>query len=272
MNLLIGQDTELFLRKGDSFISAYGVIPGSKDKPYPVKRGAVQVDGMALEFNTLPAKTLRQFKININTVLSRLQDMIPDDCEMTVCSTAHFDPEYIENQPIEATTLGCNPDFNAYTGEMNPPPQAIETMRTASGHIHLGWTENKDINDPSHMSDCISLVKQLDYYLGIPAVMHDPDLERKQMYGKAGSFRPKPYGVEYRVLSNYWITRDEYMEEVFVNCGKAVSNLNEGVNWPEFFSSQRSGILSAEEVINTGDSREALKIMRHMHLDKVKNG
>ncbi len=271
MNLLIGQDTELFLRRGDDFISAYGVIPGSKSKHYPVKKGAVQVDGMALEFNTNPAKTFNQFKVNINTVLSRLQDMIPDDCEMTVCSTAHFDAKYIEDQPTEATALGCDPDFNAWTGEMNMPPQASPTMRTAAGHVHLGWTENKNIDDPSHMTDCIALVKQLDYYLGIPSVIHDPDLERRQMYGKAGAFRPKPYGVEYRVLSNYWITKEEYMKEVFVNCGKAVRDLDSGMNWSEYFSPKgTTGIGSVEEVINTGNIGKANLIMKHMHLKRVR--
>ena len=268
MNLLIGQDTELFLRRGNNFISAYGVIPGSKANPYPVKKGAVQVDGMALEFNTNPAKTFNQFKVNINTVLSRLQDMIPNDCEMIVCPTVHFDSQYIEDQPTEATALGCDPDFNAYTEEMNLPPQASKTMRTAAGHIHLGWAENKNVEDSSHMSDCITLVKQLDYYLGIPSLLHDADLERRQMYGKAGSFRPKPYGVEYRVLSNYWITKEVYMKEVFVNCWKAVQNLDRKNNWPDIFSTEN--FISAEEVINTSNVEEAVRIMDRMNLRRVR--
>ena len=35
------------------------------------------------------------------------------------------------------------------------------------------------------------------------------------MYGKAGAFRPKPYGMEYRVLSNFWLTSDVHMGNVF---------------------------------------------------------
>lgn len=269
MTLLIGQDTELFLRKNDRFISAYGVIPGSKAKPYPVKKGAVQVDGMALEFNTDPAKSFNQFKININTVLSRLQDMIPEDCEMTVCSTAHFDAKYIEDQPVEATALGCDPDYNAYTGEQNSPPNPSPTMRTAAGHIHLGWTEGKDIEDPAHMQDCMVLARQLDHYLGVPSLFHDGDLERRQMYGKAGAFRPKPYGVEYRVLSNYWITKEDYMKEVFTNCSKAVKDLDRGKDWFNYFKKLGKGT-SAEEAINAGNLMMADLIMKHMRLQRVR--
>ncbi len=39
--------------------------------------------------------------------------------------------------------------------------------------------------------------------------MYDKDTERRGMYGKAGAFRPKPYGVEYRTLSNAWLSNDE---------------------------------------------------------------
>ena len=30
-------------------------------------------------------------------------------------------------------------------------------------------------------------------------------VDRRQLYGSPGAHRPKPYGVEYRVLSNYWL-------------------------------------------------------------------
>jgi hypothetical protein len=48
-------------------------------------------------------------------------------------------------------------------------------------------------------------VRYMDLYLAVPSILMDDGIERKQLYGKKGAFRPKPYGTEYRVLSNFWI-------------------------------------------------------------------
>jgi len=114
--MLIGTDTELFLRKDGKFLSAHKIIPGTKARPFPVKKGMVQVDGMALEFGIDPAPTYTTFKNNINTVLSRLQDLIPDDHEMVLAASAIFDLDHMKEQPEEAVMLGCDPDYNAWTG------------------------------------------------------------------------------------------------------------------------------------------------------------
>ena len=59
MQLLLGADPEAFvvLKDGGIPVSAHGLLPGTKDKPFPVEKGAVQVDGMAAEFNIEPAAT-----------------------------------------------------------------------------------------------------------------------------------------------------------------------------------------------------------------------
>jgi hypothetical protein len=48
------------------------------------------------------------------------------------------------------------------------------------------------------------------------------------MYGAAGAFRPKPYGVEYRVLSNAWLQSEELMAWVYRTTTKAITDLFEG--------------------------------------------
>ena len=271
MKILIGQDTELFLKKGDDIVSAYGIIPGSKQNPYPVKKGAVQVDGMALEINTHPASTLHQFKTNINTVLSRLHDMIPKDHDMIVTSVAHFSKEYMDAQPEEAKLFGCDPDYNAYTGQENQPPDSKTNMRTAAGHIHIGWTKDKDVYDSEHITECCILAKQLDYTLGVPSIVYDNGQERRQLYGKAGTFRPKPYGIEYRVLSNYWITRDEYMQDVFSGAKKAFLDLERGKNWSEWFQkSDAYKHFNAQNIINNNEKDNAQRVMSSMNV-RIRN-
>jgi len=52
----------------------------------------------------------------------------------------------------------------------------------------------------------VLLIKLLDIILGITSVLMDnrTNKERRKMYGKAGDYRLKSYGIEYRVLSNHF--------------------------------------------------------------------
>jgi len=230
MTLKIGADPELFLKKKGVFYSGFGVIPGSKSLPYPVNRGAVQVDGMAVEFNILPAENRESFSENIQEVLKILRNMVPVDFDLAIESVAYFEKEYFKSQPRECKLLGCNPDYNAYTEEMNIPPNPRKPIRTAAGHIHLGWGEGIEPNR-GHFNRCFTLTKQLDFLLGIPSVVLDRGEERRKMYGQAGCFRPKQYGMEYRVLSNFWLKDTKLIEWVFDQAKRAFELLTEeGVN------------------------------------------
>lgn len=232
MKITVGADPEFFLRdrKTGKFISAYGLIPGTKERPHPVEQGAVQVDGMALEFNINPAFNSQEFHSNIETVLQTLRNMIPKETEIDFNPVAQFDEEFFKQQPEAAVNIGCEPDFNAYTGQLNTPPNQKQLMRTAAGHIHIGWTDDRDPFDDRHFASCCRLVKQLDYYLGVPSVLLDKTPTaalRREMYGKAGTFRPKTYGVEYRVLSNFWVDIIEYRDWIYHQIISAVDALVE---------------------------------------------
>lgn len=207
-----GCDPELFITDGEGkAVSAEGLLPGTKEEPFKVDKGAVQVDGMAAEFNINPATTFDEFNENIVTVLKQLKGMLPTGFKLLPVPAMVFDKHVWDLSPDKAKELGCTPDFNAWTGEINPPPENLENprLRTASGHLHIGWTEGESLSDPQHLMNCRDLVKQLDWYLGGWSLRMDPDPTRRTLYGKAGACRYKDYGVEYRVLSNFWIgTKD----------------------------------------------------------------
>ena len=208
LRLLFGADPELFIRnkKTGAFISAHDLIPGSKLEPFKVDLGAVQPDGVAAEFNIDPTETAQAFTTNIAAVMGKLQSYIGADHELVSQPTCTFPEEYFKSLPPVVRELGCNPDFNAWTGQVNERPDGDSTtMRTAAGHIHIGWTEKADPTDSTHFDDCRIIAKQMDAYLGMYSLMWDEDTKRRSLYGKAGSFRPKPYGMEYRPLSNVWL-------------------------------------------------------------------
>lgn len=204
MKILIGSDPELFVFKDGQPISAHGMVEGTKEQPLAVEGGAVQVDGMALEYNTNPASTLEEWETAHVSVQAELQAMIEQGLELKATPTAYFAEEVFNNSPKEALILGCEPDFNAYTRRANPKPNGEVKFRTGAGHIHIGWGEGFDVTDPFHLAECRALTKALDLWLGVPSVIMDEDSDRRKLYGKAGCFRPKSYGLEYRTLSNFW--------------------------------------------------------------------
>jgi hypothetical protein len=227
MEFKIGADPEFFLRDKATgkFVSAHGLIPGTKRQPMKVDKGAVQVDGMALEFNIDPVTNLDDWHLNITTVLTQLREMIDPQLEFVFTPVAQFGKDYIDSQPDVAKELGCEPDYNAYTGEINPKPNADLGFRTASGHVHIGWTDQQDITNSEHIDACHMLVKQLDCFLLLPSFAWDQDDVRASMYGAPGAYRPKHYGVEYRVLSNVWVNNPDARAYVFNQTQQAAKTL-----------------------------------------------
>ena len=204
--ITIGADPEVFLvDKEGVHRSSIGKIGGSKQEPLPMKGlspgFAVQEDNVAAEFNIPPATNGFTFNNNIARGLKYVEKLAKKhNLAVDILPAVHFDPK--EFYHPAALELGCDPDFNAWTGGPNPRPVPPETLRTAAGHIHIGYPDPNRINQ-------LFLVKLLDLYLSVPMVLAYPHSERRTLYGKAGAFRPTPYGLEYRTPDNYWLRTKE---------------------------------------------------------------
>ena len=210
--LLIGTDPEFFLWDTEQghHVSAHDMIPGDKKAPHKVPHGAIQVDGTAVEFNIDPAASYEEFENNISAVLKHLRKEIPRRYSFDFSPAIEYLPKYFKTLPATTKELGCDPDFNVKTNAVNVIPKSIGTIRTGSGHIHLGWTKGEDVQPGGdHFEDCRVMVRQLDkdldYYLMTITTAYDKDVQRRKYYGNTGAFRAKPYGVEYRTPSNMWL-------------------------------------------------------------------
>lgn len=247
-NYTIGCDPEMFVkdRHTGQFVSAHAMIPGNKQRPFPLPQGGMQVDGMALEVNTHPATTRAQFLDNIRGVMAELQMALPPMVEIAHgVPFADFGAD-IYHQPPEAVELGCEPDFNGWTGDINPRPGADDiTFRTAAGHIHIGWGANVEspYEDAEHFQRCCEMAQQMDYYVGIYSLLWDGDNRRRSLYGKAGAFRAKSYGFEYRVPSTAWLASTDLQGWVFDASLKAVTDYFDGDRPAELFGDQARTII-----------------------------
>lgn len=250
--VLIGADPEFFVSK-PTFgpISAHTFGCGTKANPLKTLCGSVQVDGLALEVNVTPANTAMDFLRNVRGVVTDLTDIVStvDPKAFLVCEpTAEFGRTYLEMLPPEAKELGCTPDMNAYTMLPNPKPDDEVSFRTAAGHIHIGWTEDADVESVEHIVLCSEITKQLDFILGVRSLDFDHDNKRRELYGKAGAFRPKPYGLEYRVLSNKWLGQDRTVLMMFNRTMRALRQMNDGMLFDEHYPCVAQEIIDENKV------------------------
>jgi len=235
--LSIGCDPELFLKISGKFKSVHDLLPGTKEQPYQVPYGAIQVDGVAAEFNIYPALNQEQFLFHIKEVKDALYEQlcinmvergIRGPFALVAEPVAYFDQKYFDTLPDTPKLLGCQPDFDAYSGAQNDPPCTVEPFRTGAGHIHIGWGEYLDPNDPEHFITCRDVVRQLDAVLYPLADFWDKDTKRRTLYGQKGSFRPRTYGVEYRPLSNAWLKDKDTIKLVYEVTMKATQQYFKG--------------------------------------------
>ena len=60
-------------------------------------------------------------------------------------------------------------------------------------------------------------------------------IDRRKIFGRAGSFRPKNYGIEYRVLSSWWIGKPEYTALVYSLTDFVYNEMIEKI-WEKFWT------------------------------------
>lgn len=221
MQLKLGCDPEVFMVDLQGHLrSSIGRIGGTKTSPQPLKdlgEGfAVQEDNVAMEFNIPPASNAKEYVESINKVLTYLKEGIQSayGYDISRLSAASWPEE--ELQTPQAQVFGCDPDYNAWTGKANPRPEAADkTLRSCGGHVHVGFDKQR--------LDSRYLIKCMDLYHGVPSVLMDNGELRKNLYGKRGAYREKPFGAEYRVLSNFWIFQRETIEWVWRNTERAIA-------------------------------------------------
>lgn len=234
--ITIGTDPELFLFDTDAetFKSAIGIVPGTKEDPWhpnELPEGfALQTDNVLVEFNVPAVKFEDEhtFIENIVRMKHYIREFVKQyDANLTtVCQAAALLPKE-ELETPGACLFGCDPDFNCYTGRQNRRPEPKNPLlRSAGFHWHVGF-EN------ANLKDSIQLIRYMDLFMGVPSVLFDTDIRRRRLYGKAGAFRLQPYGVEWRVLSSYFLDRADLIAMMYRQLAKAIQAFEDNLPLPE---------------------------------------
>jgi hypothetical protein len=257
--VLIGADPEVFIKKiTGKIMSVEGLLGGTKEKPLNKtawgKGFAVQEDNVLAEYNIPACSTAEKFVLSHEFMLARIPEMIKErsneDIEIKIISSHVFKAKQLYTE--QALLFGCDPDVCVWDLETNEMPSTATMMRTAGGHIHVGWA------NPS-LDDSINVIKYMDLLLGIPSIILDTDARRKELYGKSGAMRYKKYGVEYRTLSNFWLKSRALMTWAFEQSVYALELAQKG-EFPQ-------DLEHIQEIINTNNIEAAKELVRKYNIN-----
>lgn len=116
----------------------------------------------------------------------------------------------------DSKKFGCAPSFNSHNegkeSEITVNPAKYK-YRSAGGHIHIGSGDSYPV-----IRNYDVMAQVLDVILGNTCVLldrHPLTKERRKVYGRAGEYRKPVYGIEYRVLSNFWMKSYQLMSLVY---------------------------------------------------------
>lgn len=226
MNFKIGCDPEIFLKdQQGNFKSVIGLLGGDKWVPRKLSEvgHACLEDNVAVEFNIPPCNSFEDFKREIQHTMHMVKGILPSSLEYDKSSAISFPDTELNCEA--AWVFGCEPDFDAWKMAENPKPKSPDkNLRSAGGHIHVG--SDLAVADP------VAVIRAMDLFLGVPSTQLDAGTLRRELYGKAGAFRPKEYGVEYRTLSNFWIFSDSLIQWAYEGTRKALDFVHSGKEIP----------------------------------------
>jgi hypothetical protein len=208
---MYGADIEFFIKKDPTgrVIPACGLVGGEKNNPIKIDDTyAILEDGAAVELNYTPTDTPKALMDRIYASA----DVINSFTKYTTSKAQEVRIKGIENHK-QAMEIGCMPDFDAYADNPQDPRKTPEIdefkgFRFSGAHLHFSYETHEQVPAfvAARLADVyITLpVLSLAYSLGGDKLMRcilGP--RRAKFYGLPGLYRPKPYGMEYRTLSNF---------------------------------------------------------------------
>lgn len=204
----IGTDPEFMLEKDGKIYSAIPIL----NKKKKINYSSFYHDNVLAECTIKPSSNKEEFLNNIKESLYNFSKLVHP--YKLISKSAHYydKSELFSEKSFE---ISCDAEKCVYDLKVIHQDEQIlrsTNLRTAGGHIHIG---DKILKDKYKALSC---VKMMDLFVGFTSIYLDKNKDavvRKKLFGKAGRFRDKNYGIEYRSISNFWLNNPYYAAFIF---------------------------------------------------------
>ncbi len=216
-----GHDSEFGIKQGSMILSALDVYD---DNVYEDEKGRYFADNMNVEIAINPVTTLKDWHGHTEHLLGKVRDQGYD----LVMEPVIVYPDEALKHPT-ARISGCNPDYSPYFLRNNLAPDFadMDGTRSCGAHVHAEL-RGEMVN---------WWARWMDIHVTLGLLAREKKSSRRSLYGQAGCLREKPYGGEYRALSNVWLDDPALREYVWEGSHKAIESAkidpNTIDNWDE---------------------------------------
>lgn len=224
---MLGSDPELviFDKKLDRIIPSNGLVKGTKDKPFRLTHGTVQLDGTATEIGPDAGRTASEFIKNIKSVVQEVRQMLddiePDRYELRCGQLVRYHPDDVKDICPTSFDVGCSAEYSISHCPVTSQYSLLEIRSSGKissdavpigGHLHLGFCEGVSITDSLHLYDCKTLT---DYFRECTSYLPRLNRQRYSVRPTQNPVRIKTYGVEYRAPSSLWLADNKLSKLMF---------------------------------------------------------
>lgn len=191
----LGYDVETFLRSRAGYIPAERILSGTKGQGTAIGKGVLaHPDNVMAEISSAaPFDSENLYHRIVNDFNILAEHVAP--VSVVFNNSLHLSPALLNTSTL-ACEIGCEQDFQY--AELRDPI-SVDTLgdhRYAGGHLHFNINDGVPVEFATQMADVM---------LAVPLIAFgERQAGRRNVYGLPGLNRPKPYGFEYRTLSNYW--------------------------------------------------------------------
>ena len=248
----LGLDPEVFVaRKDGSLLPAFEFLPEKRPSNKEFW------DGYQAEFLVWAGGCIAQRVDSIQERLRAITRKFPEGASFMPQDVVGIDLKAAKLLPERYTMLGCDPSYHIYGDQADIPEDGCELpYRFAGGHIHFGadWI----IGDKPRITQ---MVKDLDKILAVwsvgAAASWESSKVRRRYYGLAGEFRTPAHGLEYRTLSNFFLSAPEIAHITLEIARMAVRSSLAG--FTKFWKANEEDV---RNVINNYDRAGAAKMLK----------
>ena len=204
-----GCDPELFIESGGQIVESSTVVEEGGIRLGTYNNSKIVRDGVQVELNPEAGPCRAELGNEISRLFRKLRDTLRSaGAQPSFKSVITLSDVEMERLSDASKVLGCARSKNLYNQRSSVNVGKDFRTRSAGGHIHLGVHHNLGVDLLKLPKWDERLVALLDILVGNTCVLIDRDpmaAERRKTYGRAGEYRLPTFGLEYRVLSNFWL-------------------------------------------------------------------